>query len=334
MTRPPTVLLTVLIGSLALRALACASSADDGGGARGADGVGADGSSPGADSPDGDVGDGATGDGATGDGGSIAPSTPPSYCQGLTFYVAYDQGVAATLGTATVRVIGEVGATSGHFGGAAAFVHDAGVDASMVFYDSVDGGAPFYEGAEGTVAFWFRANAPCTSSIFVRPLADASAYQPAGPLVSCQGSTSLEEDYQVRSVATLRFTSPFLRGNDFDQFVAAWRLSTDAGPGAAELVVNGGTGEVFHDAGYDAASLDGAVDDAGNYTLPYATRRSPKTFGESYGPFRSLRVGGTDETAPHGDIDELAVWNRMLTRAEMADLYRATVPLRAACHLP
>lgn len=328
-----TLVLSLAIASIGLRALACASKHNDPPvGAAGPEGLDPDGATLGG----GDPGDGSE-DGAAGDGAPVTPPPPPSYCQGLTFYVTFDQGVAPTTGTASPRVIGEIASTpSGHFGGAAQFVHDASVDASMVFYDAVDGAAPFYAETEGTIAFWFRRSDVSPNTAFVRPLSNAQLLQPAGPAIADQGtSVGVFDNFATGPIAVLPLSGvrPFLRETDFDQFVAAWRAPTDAGPGVGEFVLNGGSGEIFSDAGYDAATLDGAVDDAGNYRLPYAVRRTG-AFGAAYQAFVSMRVGGNQITAPHGDLDELAVWNRMLTRAEMSELYRATTPLRAACALP
>ena len=327
-------LLTFVIASLGLRALACASKHNEppSGATTGPDGV---------LDPDGSLlgGDGAVdptgGDGAVNDGAVVAP-TPPSYCQGLSLYLAYDQGVAPSFGGAATRQIGEVGTTTGRFGSAAEFRPDAAaLDASMVFYDQVDGGPPIFAQSEGTIAYWLRARAPLDSNAAVaRPLANAQLLTPGGPSVGYgSGTFGLFAQFIAGPLATLPVgqLTPYLRGNDFDHFVAEWRAN-DGGPDIVEVVVNGGTAEVFHDAGYDAASLDASPDDAGNYRLPYAVRRTGTM--PPYAPFTSLRIGGNLTTAPTADVDEVAVWSRMLSRAEVLELYRATTSIRTACAIP
>ena len=51
-------------------------------------------------------------------------------------------------------------------------------------------------------------------------------------------------------------------------------------------------------------------------------------------PLATLRLGGIATTVPAGDMDDLAVWDRELTPAEMAALYKSTASIRTACKIP
>lgn len=276
---------------------------------------------------------------------AAGPAAPPSYCEGLTFYASFDQGIAQEVGTANPRATGAAGIGGGKYGAGLAFVEAdaaAPADGGMVFYDRVDGGAPFFSAREGTLAFWFRRRGPARSPqvSFVRPVASLQSLNPAGPATaqtSPAPGTGLFDMLGGQELAALTDAelAPFVRVGEFNHVVTGWRAPSDGGaPGYALAVVNGGLGEVLTDAGArDAARDDTTPDDAGNVRAPFYQRSARATF-PAYPALASVRLGGIPTTVPVGDMDDFAVWNRELTAAEMAALYKSPTSIRAACKLP
>jgi hypothetical protein len=125
---------------------------------------------------------------------------------------------------------------------------------------------------------------------------------------------------------------PYLRDGDFNHLVTAWRRGASAKP-TAYLVLNGGLGEVLSDAGIDAPDYrDAQPNDAGRLAVPYrGYASSPWDYDASTVAFR---VGGNGPNSPQGTFDDLAVWSRVLSFEEMADVYRAGVSIGTACHVP
>lgn len=322
----------------AVRLAACGGSSGDAIPAQGFDGsFPHDGAGGGGD-------DDGSGPGSEGGGDTSLPP-PPSYCQGIVFYASFDPSLDPEIGATKARPTGAVATATGtgRYGNALALVDDASVDGSAVFYETIDGGggAPFYSATEGTVAFWF-ANDPAQplapDFAYLRAVTSATALVAAGPVVARGPGNSFGEyaDLGGLPLATLvpSAAAPFLRVGDYNQWVAEWHVGDDAGAGGVALfAINGGTGEVVSDASFDAQSVDGATDDAGNFTTPYAARRSV-TLRPYTQPFGALRVGGNQITTPQGRMDDLAIWNRMLDRAEIAALYASPTSVHERCRLP
>jgi hypothetical protein len=130
-----------------------------------------------------------------------------------------------------------------------------------------------------------------------------------------------------------RTLAPFLRASDFNHYVVGWKAAVDAGSSALAVVaVNGGLGMVLGDAGADA-SVDASVDDAGNVTAPYY-RRGTVAPWPNYPPPGTLRLGGAPATYPRGAMDDFALWNRVLSAAEIAELYESPTSIKLRCQLP
>ena len=47
----------------------------------------------------------------------------------------------------------------------------------------------------------------------------------------------------------------------------------------------------------------------------------------------AFRLGATAQSAPDGEIDDVVVWNRVLSFAEMEDVYKANAPVGDVCKL-
>ena len=280
-----------------------------------------------------------------GEGEDAASSGPrPSFCDGMLFYASFDQGFGADVGATLARAGGTAAIGAGKFGAGLALVTAGGVtgvDGGAIFYDQIDGGAPIYASTEGSIAFWFRRRAPSgPGASFVRPLAALANVLAAGPATAQTTNTpgtGLFEAYAGKAFVALPDAElqPFLRAADFNHVVTAWRAPVDGGPpGFAQVVVNGGLGEVLTDAGArDAAADDASPDAVGNVRTPYF-QRSVVSQWPTYQPLVSLRIGGNSSTTPPGDMDDVAIWDRELTGAEIAALYASPGSIRVACKLP
>jgi hypothetical protein len=127
---------------------------------------------------------------------------------------------------------------------------------------------------------------------------------------------------------------PYLRHGEFNQFVTAWRRgATDGGP-TAYLVINGGLGERFDDAGPEAG--DPYIDAQPNgwgLAVPY--RGYSNAEWDVDASARALRFGSASPLSMiQGAIDDVAVWNRVLSFSEIEEMYKAGVSIGSACKLP
>ena len=70
--------------------------------------------------------------------------------------------------------------------------------------------------------------------------------------------------------------------------------------------------------------------------MPFRAEKAPPTFAlaPNYPPLATLRLGGVLATAPLGEMDDFAVWDRVLSFEEIADLYKRNESIGAACKLP
>lgn len=297
-------------------------------------------STPSATSPDGSApGDPAPGtptddDAATGDDAGGGGGPRPSFCDGLALYASFDATFAAEVGGGDASVYGGAALVpTGRFGGSVALL--PGTEGAWLYYSEQPGAFEF-PAAEGSIAMWTRLpiDAPQAGGIYFRAVADVDAGTglslPVGLILQhtsptrfglkSEGSGGTLFDFPWASV------KPHLRRDGLNHFAVAWR-STDAGGPTAYLAINGGTGERYDDAGPDASVF---VDDAGNTTYHAVTS---KVWGYLKDP-TAVRLGGSvPPTAPNADIDELAVWNRVLSFEEMDALHRSPVALAAACKI-
>jgi hypothetical protein len=297
----------------------------------------------GADGGSGDLeGGGGPSDEAGGDDAPApdVPTAPPSYCTGLVFYASFDNALAADYGGGPTTVAGGASRAQGRFGDGVSLASDAGgLDGGAAVYFQRDdaGTAVIYPQSEGSIAFWFRVTGtPGLNAVFYRPLA-ASLLTTAGLVLGdIGGFVGLFRDVGTGPVLYFPASrvAPYLRDGDYNHYFAAWHARDDAGAGArAYMVLNGGLGEVLRDASVDAAEYaDASPDDAGNLGIPYRAQSS-----SPWGPYptlAALRVGGTTATVPQGTMDDVAVWNRVLSYDEVANLYRSQRPVGAVCKPP
>jgi hypothetical protein len=211
-----------------------------------------------------------------------------------------------------------------------------------------DGGSPVFPD-DGTLSMWTTASIaanPGDFPIFYRPATNVPPVLlptvSAGPLLTTYAGQFglLDEPPGGGPVLLHAFPTsavqPYLRRGEFNQFVTAWRRgATDAGP-TVYLVINGGLGERFDDAGADAGDpyRDAQPNEAGSLPVPYQGYSSTR-WDDSDASARALRFGSpAPNSMLQGTIDDVAVWDRVLSFSEIEDMYKAGVSIGQACHLP
>lgn len=280
---------------------------------------------------------------------SEAPASrpPPSYCEGLVFYASLDSSLSPELGHGQPFVYGAAGMTpTGHFGGSIALYQDAGdPDAGAnLYFIRQDGGLPVFPDTMGTVSLWYRGRAisddtPGTPVLWrpVETIAPAPTVGSGLVLAGLAGTNTFgvintapnrTETLLVFSKSSVR---PFLRDGDFNHFAVAWRRDVSDVP-TVLMAVNGGLGTIY-DAGPDAELyVDAMPDDAGDLRVPY--RGYTTKPWENDASTNAFRLGGTASSAAEGEIDDVAIWNRVLSFEEMAAIYNANAPIGRTCHVP
>lgn len=300
------------------------------------------------------LGDASIDDAATGTpDGARDPNVPgpdadlvlPSYCSGIVLYASFDTGLVANVGGGEPFALGTAQQTpDAHFGGGLelerAVTNDAG---SALYFTTPDGGGPVFPENEGSLAMWVRGNVTAGNPVYYRPVATL----PPAPLVSAGltlltnagrfglvNATPVGAPQNVLTFA-LPEVRPYLRPDDFNHFATSWRRGDAAGP-TAYLTINGGLGKNYlPNADPDASDpyADAGPSDAGNLRVPYRGYSSMKWDYDASAV--ALRLGAPNiVNAPDATIDDVAVWNRVLSFDEIAAAYGAGVPIREACHLP
>ena len=101
----------------------------------------------------------------------------------------------------------------------------------------------------------------------------------------------------------------------------------------AVMMINGGTGKIYGDAAADAPSYaDAQPNEAGDLLVPYRASRARGWDMSDASPL-AFRLGGTGSSAAEGEIDDVAVWNRLLSFSEMEALYAAKTSIGETCKL-
>jgi hypothetical protein len=264
-------------------------------------------------------------------------------------YASFDTSLQADLGGGTPLPFGPVSiAPNGRFGGAAAFRPDAAVadGGAAMYFVRPEGGAPVFPDEEGTLSMWVRTpisgSDPLMAPVFHRAVGNVppTPVEPTGlTLVALRTQFGLVHTPAGAQVVLLHTfppaeVKPYLR-DDYNQLVTAWRRGDTPGP-TAYLAINGGLGERFDDAGPNATDpyADTQVDDAGALRVPYRGFSSTK-WDYPDASTLALRLGApTPQNAIEGDVDDVAVWSRVLSFAEIADLYKSGMSIKQACQLP
>jgi hypothetical protein len=293
--------------------------------------------------------DGATeSEGGNGEGGSSGPS----FCNGIVLYANLDQGFAPQIGSATAYPYGNVAASSdGKFGGSVALFRDAGETneaGANLYYLPTDGGPPVFPDDVGTVSLWYKGTAivdtvgpPVSGSpVLYRPVATIAPKPVVGSGLALTGFSQqfglFNTPPDASAEGVLVFSKievrRFMKADAPNHFVAAWQKGDGGAVPTAVLAINGGLGVVLDgsDAGVDYSHA--TIDDAGVFPVPY--RGYATTPWDNPVPTIAFRLGGTSVSAPEGEIDDVAVWSRVLTWDEIAAIYQAGAPIGQLCPRP
>jgi hypothetical protein len=252
--------------------------------------------------------DGGAGDASPQKDGS-ADANPPTYCGGIVFYARFDGALTTAEGVEAEAPLPPVTFGAGKFGKAVLL---SGTSAG-VFYPV--GGGLTYPAAEGTVAMWVNPSwtYPSTKdrTFFKAPAnRDYVNTNNGGPELGArdgQRDLGLYTHNAVGSMTTAMIPKPDVepvwKDLGWNHLVAAWRLAPS----------------------YLAVSLNGATSGAvGHVTSTAAwTAQAPAAY---------MRVG-SDVGTPDASFDDVAVWNRILSEAEVHALYASAVPIGDACGL-
>jgi len=282
---------------------------------------------------------------ATGGGGDTdgTISQPPAFCDGIVFYASLDKSYAPERGNTPGTPFGGAALVpSGKFAGSASLPLDgsAGDGSAVYWYTPPDGGVPWFLNEKGTVSLWYRGPAlddNVGSPVFWR-VTDSIPPQPVVgggvAFVLFAGQFGIfDTPPNAGQVALLTFprTSvlPYVQPGAFNHFVTGWMRGDGGGPSAL-LAINGGKGTTYGDAGPDPYA-DASPNDAGDLLVPYRAYRSRRW--DSDASALAFRIGGTTSSAPDGETDDVAVWNRVLSFDEVSAVYSANAPIGDVCKL-
>lgn len=276
---------------------------------------------------------------------NVVAVDPPSYCDGIVFYASLDGTYGPERGGAPGQGFGGAKlVASGKFAGAAELYEDGGGDAgsTVYYFTPPDGGAAWYPDKVGTVSLWYRGNALTDvsgSPVMWRVTGSIPPDPVLGGGLALVSSTTqfglLEVNHAQQQQTILTFPrSTMQRYVDpagFNHFVTGWQRG-DASTPTAVMMVNGGTGKIYGDAGADAPSYaDAQPNDSGDLLVPYRASRA-RGWDTDASPL-AFRLGGTAASASEGQIDDVVVWNRLLSFSEMEALYASGAPVGATCNL-
>jgi hypothetical protein len=284
-----------------------------------------------------------TADSGTTDAGS---TTTPTFCTGITLYASYDTKFTGDRGGDTIYGRGGVTQTaSGKFGPGLSLMHDASAadDGAALYYVAGSAGNPWPE-STGSLAVWYR-QAPGTvwgapaqeAPVLYRPVVTLppATLQTAGLAYflfgfasdTAAGVSGLIERSGVDQHPFLAFDqsaqAPYLRPNDFNHYFAAWQVNVAP---TAFYAINGGLGVALNGAAPTYPEGDG-----GELHTPYKSFTSVQWVSE--GRPIGFRLGGTGSNTPDGTLDDLVIWNRVITFDELAAVYSANRPVGDVCKL-
>ncbi|MBS2018563.1 MAG: hypothetical protein JST00_37200 [Deltaproteobacteria bacterium] len=262
--------------------------------------------------------DGSSDGGPPGDGGADArtdgPTTDaPSYCAGLSFYVRFDGNTTASSGdTPADTVAPSYG--PGKFGNGYAFA-----PAGVVPYDAVLDAAPMtkrWDPTRGTVALWFRGSWAFPGTLgrsFARVLDRLDTAGITGFVMRIDEASNPPhfgvEIGPVRAGAPTASLTTWWRVADWNHLVGTWEAG---GSPSLSFTLNGG-------------GPDGG-----------ATRFTTSAPWTASSPVEYFRFG-SNNSPNDGVMDDVAVWSRTLSAAEIGAVYTAGMAgksLGELCKLP
>jgi hypothetical protein len=279
------------------------------------------------------------------DSGPVDSSTTPSFCTGITLYASFDMQLRGDIGGESTRTIGGVCLRGlGKFGGAISLLTNAAApDEGAAFFFLASAAANPWPEAAGSISMWYR---PEPGRVLAAPV----LYRPVGSIPPATTITSglafyLNYDdnqalpqeknklglYQRATPASALLvvdrpaSDPYLRPNDYNHYFSAWQKAPAP---TAFFALNGGTGAVVG-GGTPGTFPDAAVN--GELLTPYRSQTSRAWTAE--GPAIGVRLGGLGGNSPEGSIDDLAIWNRVLSFEEAAAIHAANKPIGEVCKL-
>jgi hypothetical protein len=324
-----------------LAVAACGSdSADDDGERRGRDG--------GSQGPNGSTGDGGGGNGdaatlldgqAIGDSGLLPDGNvaPPSFCQGIVHYASLDTGFAPEVGGSKLTFQGNATANAvGKFGAGVALPNAAVNPGAVVAFEDPNGGALAYPDVVGTVSLWYRGSAlesDTQTKVLFAPQSSSAPMLVAvdnvfGVVLSHFGAPAYEQLLTFGKTAIV----PYVDAGKFNHFVTGWRRGPGSGP-TALFAVNGGLGTQFTPDPNASTYMNAQPTPGGDLLVPYRGYTSKVWNADANSSTTKFWLGGTSLAAPRGEIDDVAIWNRVLSFDEVAAVYNANMPVWQACKL-
>jgi hypothetical protein len=273
----------------------------------------------------------------------VEPPPPPSFCEGIVLYASFDGKLTGDVGgESTLSQGGVTLSTQGKFGGALSLLRDASTaetlaEGAALYFLATDAGNPWPEEL-GSLSIWYRVTGSPPIPTLYRPVATLppAGLQTAGLAFYLRNDVGdvfgLHERSGSQQSAVFVFPvsegAPYLRQGEFNHYFTAWRKAADAGP-TAYIALNGGLGVRFDG---DAAAPDApSSSDGGELPVPYRGFTSRPWVSE--GPPVALRVGGRGTNTPEGLVDDLVVWNRVLSFDEAAAVYTAGKAVGEVCKL-
>jgi hypothetical protein len=224
----------------------------------------------------------------------------PSFCSGVTFYLPFESSLVSQEGVAP-DAPPAVTYVAGKFGKAV----DLSNGNISVFYPTSVSGKSTYSRAAGTVAMWVKPTwTPPENAqhVLFKPKMDkTNAIVCAGPFVeNIPAGLSTAVDLPDSGVAQTQPTTGGWQSGAYNHLVATWNQSASS----LTLTINGGA----------------AVSSA---TVSWVPNEATANF---------LRVG-SDGYGSASVFDEVVVWSRELSQAEIAALYASPVAFGPACGL-
>jgi hypothetical protein len=276
---------------------------------------------------------------------SVVVVDPPSYCNGIVFYASLDGTYGPERSGTPGQGFGAAKLVSGgkFTGGVELYADGGGEAGSTVYYFTPpDGGVAWYPDKVGTVSLWYRGNALTAvggSPVMWRVVGSIPPAPVIGggltmfSLPTQFGLVSVDNNQQQQTILTFPRSTiqRYVDLNGFNHFVTGWQRGDAATP-TAVMMINGGTGKIYGDAGADAPSYaDAQPNEAGDLLVPYRASRA-RGWDVDASPL-AFRLGGTGTSASEGVIDDVVVWNRLLSFSEMEALYAAPGPVGQRCNI-
>ena len=229
------------------------------------------------------------------DGAEPDAGPRPTYCQGITLYLRFDNSTKAAQGDLPATPIAETYA-SGKFKGA----FDFNSQKTVVYAGEPKIGMKRYDINVGTLSLWFKPRWSLASNTatrtFMRPQDAADAATGSAPNLRLDGNAKtlgVEGPTNVEATAPIPTLLSSWKELDWNHLVGTWQRT--GAPETLSFTLNGGGG----DAGPGRISANNA------WTPPIA------------GTF--MRLNSTSDI--DGLVDDVTVWSRALTKAEVTALY-------------